>query len=59
MTDPTKALERVAETLRSVNSLRDFVAAVEVGTKVAHDILNEAEQKLLDVMDAIGDLPNE
>ena len=41
MVDHAKVLAAISESLRSV------VAAVEVGAKVAGDMLNEVEQKLL------------
>jgi hypothetical protein len=56
-TDHTKILEHVTASLREITSLRDFVAAVEVGSKVAGEMLNSMEQKLLDCMDSVGDEP--
>jgi hypothetical protein len=55
MTEQAKVLDAISESLRSVNNIRDFLAAAEVGAKVASDMLNEVEQKLLDVMAHIGD----
>jgi hypothetical protein len=39
--------------LRTINSLRDFIAAVEVGAKVAGEMLDRIER---DLLNAIGDL---
>jgi hypothetical protein len=38
-----------------VNSIRDFAAAVEVGAKVAHGILDDVEAKLLDIMRTVNE----
>jgi len=56
-TDQAKIIEHVTASLREITSLRDFVAAVEVGSKVAGEMLNSVEQKLLDCMDSVGDEP--
>jgi hypothetical protein len=55
--DQAKIIEHVTASLREITSLRDFVAAVEVGSKVAGEMLNSVEQKLLDCMDSVGDEP--
>ena len=57
MTDPTKVLDNISESLRQINSLRDFVAACEVGSKVAGEMLTTMEARLLDALDEIGDKP--
>jgi hypothetical protein len=57
VTDQAKVLDHITASLREITSLRDFVAAVEVGSKVAGEMLNSVEQKLLDCMDQIGDEP--
>jgi hypothetical protein len=49
------ALDAITTSLRNVTSIRDFVAAVEVGGKVAADMLQETEAKLLDILHAIGE----
>jgi len=49
------ALDAIITSLRNVTSIRDFVAAVEVGGKVAADMLQETEAKLLDILNAIGE----
>jgi hypothetical protein len=56
-TDHAKILEHVTASLREITSLRDFVAAVEVGAKVAGEMLTAMESHLLDCMDQIGDEP--
>jgi len=43
--------------LRQINSLRDFVAACEVGSKIAGEMLTAMETRLLDCMDEIGHRP--
>jgi hypothetical protein len=54
MTDKEEVLDAVAASLRSVNSIRDFVAAAEVGAKVAGDMLNDIETKLLAVLATVS-----
>jgi hypothetical protein len=49
------ALDAITTSLRNVTSIRDFVAAVEVGGKVAADMLQETEAKVLDILNAIGE----
>jgi hypothetical protein len=49
------ALDAITTSLRNITSIRDFVAAVEVGGKVANDMLTEIETKLLDTLNAIGE----
>ncbi len=49
------ALDAITTSLRNVTSIRDFCAAVEVGGKVAGDMLQETEAKLLDILNAIGE----
>jgi hypothetical protein len=39
--------------LRDVTSLRDFIAAVEAGAATAHEMLNDVERRLLDVIRAV------
>jgi len=56
-TDHAKVLTTLSENLRQINSLRDFVAACEVGAKIAAEMLTTMESRLLDCMDAIGDEP--
>ena len=55
MTDKHLVLETISESLRSVSSIRDFVAAVEVGSKVASGMLDDVESALLRVMQQVGD----
>jgi len=50
-------LTTLSENLRQINSLRDFVAACEVGSKIAGEMLTAMETRLLDCMDEIGDKP--
>jgi hypothetical protein len=57
MTDPARVLDKISESLRQINSLRDFVAACEVGSKVAGEMLTAMESHLLECMDQIGDEP--
>ena len=52
-----KVLTALSENLRQINSLRDFVAACEVGAKIAAEMLTTMESHLLDCMDQIGDEP--
>jgi hypothetical protein len=54
MTDREEVLDAVAASLRSVNSIRDFIAACEVGSKVAGDMLNDIETKLLAVLATVS-----
>jgi hypothetical protein len=56
-TDHAKVLATLSENLRQINSLRDFVAACEVGSKIAAEMLTTMESHLLDCMDQIGDEP--
>jgi hypothetical protein len=51
------ASEHVTASLREITSLRDFVGAVEIGSKVAGEMLTTMESHLLDCMDSIGDEP--
>jgi hypothetical protein len=53
-TDP-RVLEAVTQSLREIISLRDYLAAVEVGSKVAHDMLDCVEAKLLEIIDSVGE----
>jgi hypothetical protein len=53
-TDP-RVLEAVTQSLREITSLRDYLAAVEVGSKVAHDMLNSVETKLMEIIDSVGE----
>jgi hypothetical protein len=55
--DHAKVLTTLSENLRQINSLRDFVAACEVGAKIAGEMLTAMESHLLDCMDQIGDEP--
>ena len=50
-------LTTLSENLRQINSLRDFVAACEVGSKIADEMLTTMEARLLDALDQIGDGP--
>jgi parvulin-like peptidyl-prolyl isomerase len=54
-TDKNTALEAVTASLRDVTSIRDFTAAVEVGAKVAHGMLDDVEAKLLDIMRTVNE----
>jgi len=56
-TDHAKVLTTLSENLRQINSLRDFVAGVEVGAKIAAEMLTTMESHLLDCMDQIGEEP--
>src|SRR5262249_50123663 len=53
--DHARVLATLTENLRKINSLRDFVAACEVGSKIAGEMLTAMESHLLDCMDQIGD----
>jgi hypothetical protein len=53
MTDKHAALEAITASLREVVSIRDFLAAVEVGAQVAHTMLDNVEGKLLEILNAI------
>jgi len=55
--DHAKVLATLSENLRQINSLRDFVAACEVGAKIAGEMLTTMEARLLDALDQIGDGP--
>jgi hypothetical protein len=55
--DHAKVLTTLSENLRQINSLRDFVAACEVGSKIAGEMLTTMESHLLDCMDQIGEEP--
>ena len=48
-TDHAKVLDTLAENLRKINSLRDFVAGVEVGAKIAGEMLTTMESAMNDV----------
>jgi hypothetical protein len=48
--DKRVLLSCVAESLRSVHSIVDFLGAVSVGTKLATEMLDDVESKLLDVV---------
>jgi hypothetical protein len=50
MIDNTKILAVVTESLSTVNSVRDFLIAVQVGSKVADEMLEAAERDLLDAL---------
>jgi hypothetical protein len=50
MTDREKVLGAVTESLRTVTSVRDFLVAVQVGSKVADEMLDAAERDLLDAL---------
>jgi hypothetical protein len=56
-TDHARVLTTLSENLRQINSLRDFVAACEVGLKIAGEMLTTMEARLLDALDQIGDGP--
>jgi hypothetical protein len=56
-TDHARVLDTLTENLRKINSLRDLVAGIEVGAKIAAEMLTTMESHLLDCMDAIGDEP--
>jgi hypothetical protein len=49
------ALDAITQSLRDVTSIRDFAAAVEVGAKMAHGMLDDVEAKLLDILRAVGE----
>jgi len=51
-----KVLTTLSDNLRQINSLRDFVAALEVGSKIAGEMLTTMEARLLDALDQIGDV---
>jgi hypothetical protein len=51
--DQAKVLDAVSESLRTITSVRDFVTAVEVGAKIAGEMLDEIER---DLLDAIADI---
>jgi hypothetical protein len=53
-TDHARVLASIGETLRQINSLRDFVAGCEVGSKIAGEMLTVMETRLLDALDEIG-----
>jgi hypothetical protein len=53
MTDKRTALEAISASLRDVVSLRDFIAAVEVGAATAHQMLNDVEHRLLEILQAV------
>ena len=55
-TDHARVLTTLSENLRQINSLRDFVAACEVGSKIAGEMLTAMETRLY-CMDEIGDKP--
>ena len=55
--DRSTTLAILSENLRQINSLRDFIAALEVGSKFAGEMLTTMETRLLDCMDEIGDKP--
>jgi hypothetical protein len=55
MTNQDMVLERVNRSLREVSRLRDFIAAVEVGSKIAGDMLDGLEKQPLDCLDEIGE----
>jgi hypothetical protein len=55
MDNKRAVLEAITGSLREITSIRDFVAAVEVGGKVAGDMLTDVEAKLLDVMRSINE----
>jgi hypothetical protein len=47
------ALDALAQSLRNINSIADFSAAIEVGGKIANDMLRETEQKLLEILNTL------
>ena len=49
------ALDAITQSLRDVTSIRDFAAAVEVGAKMVHGMLDDVEAKLLDILRAVGE----
>jgi hypothetical protein len=50
MTDQAKLLADITKSLRTITSVRDFIAAVEVGAKVAGEMVDEIERDLLDAL---------
>jgi hypothetical protein len=48
--DQAKVLDAVSASLRTITSVRDFIAAVEVGAKVAGEMVDEIERDLLDAL---------
>src|SRR5262249_9032692 len=54
MRDPAEVLEIIAAQLREVESLRDFVTAVTVGSKIAGEILATMDHKLAVCLRELG-----
>jgi hypothetical protein len=54
-TNKNTALEAITQSMRDVTSIRDFTAAVEVGAKVAHGMLDDVEAKLLAIMRTVNE----
>jgi hypothetical protein len=50
MSDQAKLLADITKSLRTITSVRDFIAAVEVGAKVAGEMADEIERDLLDAL---------
>jgi hypothetical protein len=50
MTEQAKILAAITESLRTITSVRDFIAAVEIGSKVAGEMVDEIERDLLDAL---------
>jgi Na+-transporting methylmalonyl-CoA/oxaloacetate decarboxylase beta subunit len=55
MTEHEQALRAARDSLRNVVSIRDFLLAVQVGSKTAVAMLDKVESKLLEVLEAINE----
>jgi len=55
MTDKRLALSAIADSLRDIHSINDFLVAAKVGAETAIGMLDDVERKLLHALKAINE----
>jgi hypothetical protein len=55
MSDHEKMLAAVADSLRSVVSIRDYLIAAQTGAEIAVGMLDRIENRLIETMEAINE----
>ena len=55
MSDHEKMLAAVADSLRSVVSIRDYLIAAQTGAEIAVGMLDRIENRLVETMEAINE----
>jgi hypothetical protein len=55
MTNREKMLQAVTDSLRNTISIRDFIVAVEAGARIATEMLDRCESRLIDALQELDE----